>query len=191
MRAILIEREASEQVTEPADGGLVGRNGPAQIHIGKFPQHRRLLQSLFHDWIGQVEPPLQKVRQQQNRQTHWPASVARLGVGAAPVRATIFSVFSSPGSANLNFVMRHGSAEPGLAHLDCVESRTPKERTYFKPYTSISPCGLGTVKSSCPVEMYTFPLATIGELNLIPNPAASPEFMLLSYNSLPPKLVAS
>ena len=57
---------------------------------------------------------------------------------------------------------------------------TPLSITYFKPYTSSSPRGLVTVFRSWAVEMYTFPLATIGELNLIPYPGVSPGFLLLS-----------
>src|SRR5579875_3192483 len=39
---------------------------------------------------------------------------------------------------------------------------------YFNPYTSISPRGFEAVVRSWPVEMYALPLATTGELNLIP-----------------------
>lgn len=46
----------------------------------------------------------------------------------------------------------------------------------FKPYTSSSPCGLAALTGSCPVAKYTFPFATIGDVNLIPYPGASPEF---------------
>lgn len=56
-------------------------------------------------------------------------------------------------------------------------------RSYFKPYTSSSPCGFVTVTGSCPVGMYTLPLATIGEVNLIPYPGISAEFVPLLYNS--------
>ena len=52
-------------------------------------------------------------------------------------------------------------------------------KSYFSPYTSISPCGLVTVVSWCPVEMYTLPFATTGELNLIPYPGTSAAFSLL------------
>jgi hypothetical protein len=55
--------------------------------------------------------------------------------------------------------------------------------TYLNPYTSSSPSGFGVFTRLCPVEMYTFPLATMGEVNLIPYPGTSADFVALLYSS--------
>jgi hypothetical protein len=88
----------------------------------------------------------------------------------------IWKSFSSPLSPH----HYHDRAQATRASARPMVWRTP----YFKPYTSSSPRGFVTVTRSWPVEIYTLPLATIGELNLIPYPGTSAEFTPLLYNSL-------
>ena len=50
-----------EQVAKAQDGGLIGHLDQAGIKAGELAVQRRVVQGLFHGWIGQTEPLLQEV----------------------------------------------------------------------------------------------------------------------------------
>jgi len=66
---------------------------------------------------------------------------------------------------------------------DSFCASTKRKGRHFNPYTSNSPRGLAVLTGSCPVPMNTLPLETMGEVNLIPSPAASAAFCALLYSS--------
>src|ERR1035437_5372797 len=67
-------------MSEAQDGGLVGSCGYAQIDSGKAAQRWRVIEGLLHAGIRQVEPLLQKISSQHDREAHWLPTVARLGI---------------------------------------------------------------------------------------------------------------
>src|SRR5208283_2728737 len=69
-----------EKMAEVQDGRLVGRGGAAKIDTGETAQHGRLIQRVLGPWIGQVEPVLQKIDAQHDRQADGLATVARLRI---------------------------------------------------------------------------------------------------------------
>jgi len=69
-----------QQMAEAADGCLVRRRSHAQVYTHEPPQRGRFVQRLFHPGIRQVEPLLNKVRPQHDREAHRLPSVARLRV---------------------------------------------------------------------------------------------------------------
>src|ERR1700730_10135835 len=69
-----------QQMAEAADGRLVRRRSDAEVYTHEPAQRGRFVQRLFHPRIRQVDPLLNKVRPQHDRQAHRLPSVARLRV---------------------------------------------------------------------------------------------------------------
>src|SRR5713226_9427074 len=69
-----------QQMAEAADGCLVRRRRNPEIHANESAQRCRFVQRLFHPGIRQVEPLLNKVRPQHDREAHRLPSVTRLRV---------------------------------------------------------------------------------------------------------------
>ena len=69
-----------KQVAKVQDGRLVGRGGSAQIDSGEAAQRGRIVKRIFSAGIGEIEPVLQKVDTQHDRQADRLAAVARLGI---------------------------------------------------------------------------------------------------------------
>src|ERR1700746_363859 len=69
-----------QQVPELAHRRLIRHRRAAQITPHKLPQGRRVVQSLFHRRVRQIEPLLQKINPQHLFQFFRPSPVARLGI---------------------------------------------------------------------------------------------------------------
>src|ERR1035437_5011336 len=69
-----------KQVAKGQDGALVGRGGAAQIDSGEAAQRGRVVERILGAGVGEIEPVLQKVDAQHDRQADRLAAVARLGI---------------------------------------------------------------------------------------------------------------
>ncbi len=69
-----------QQVAKLAHRGLVRHRLLPQIDAHKLPQHRRVVQRLFHRRIRQVEPLLQKINPQHPLHSHRRPSIAGLRI---------------------------------------------------------------------------------------------------------------
>ena len=65
-----------QQVPECAHRDFVGHRLRSQINPGELSQGRRVLQRLFHGWVRQVEPLLQKLYPQHGVQFFRPSPIA-------------------------------------------------------------------------------------------------------------------
>ena len=66
-----------QQVAKLAHRGLVRHRLRSQINPRKLAQRRRVVQRLFHRWVRQIEPMLEKINPQHLLQLFRPPSVAR------------------------------------------------------------------------------------------------------------------
>ena len=69
-----------QQTTEAKNRGLVRRRGTAQINTRKTTQHRRLVEGVLRAGIGKIQPLLQKIDAQHDRQPYRLTAVARLRI---------------------------------------------------------------------------------------------------------------
>jgi len=69
-----------KKMAEVENRGLVGRGAAAQIDSGKAPQHGRFVERILGAGIGEVEPVLQKIDAQHDRQAYRLTAFARLRI---------------------------------------------------------------------------------------------------------------
>ena len=129
-----------QQVPELAHRRLIRHRLGSQINSHELPQDRRVVQSLFHRRVRQIEPLLQKINPQYLFQFFRPSPVARLGIVRLDQRTQfpprhhllhLFQEHCPPSLLRVPFESRHHRQCPLLidrVHAGTTLSILPVER---------------------------------------------------------------